>query len=214
MPRLLFARRPADGFEERKIRKLVGSRHAPADWIQRAKIITMSWDGHRVPVIAVRLGCAEKTVRYRLARFNAEGFAGLGDRPGAGRKRRITEGQRALIVELASRSPWDAGAMCGAEDRAAGADGRAGGADGRAGGAAGRAPGSRWTLDSLTMAVRARGIEVRRSQVRRILLAARSEGRPESAVGADPGAVSGTVIGERSNGGRPRRLSGGTTRSG
>jgi hypothetical protein len=89
VPKLLFARAPKDAIEERKIRKLAGARHAPADWIRRAQIISLSWERLRVPQIARELGCAEKTVRYRLARFNDQGLDGLGDRPGVGRKRRI-----------------------------------------------------------------------------------------------------------------------------
>ena len=59
MPKLLFARPPADAVEERKIRKLAGARHAPADWIRRAQIIALSWDGLRVPAIAQALGCSQ-----------------------------------------------------------------------------------------------------------------------------------------------------------
>src|SRR3954471_15385059 len=58
MPKLLFARPPVDAVEERKIRKLAGARHAPADWIRRAQIIAMSWNGLRVPAIAAALGCS------------------------------------------------------------------------------------------------------------------------------------------------------------
>src|SRR3712207_8177494 len=36
MPKLLSARPPLDAVEERRIRKLAGARHAPADWIRRA----------------------------------------------------------------------------------------------------------------------------------------------------------------------------------
>src|SRR4051812_48899142 len=39
MPKLLFARPPMDAVEERKIRKLAGARHAPADWIRRAQMV-------------------------------------------------------------------------------------------------------------------------------------------------------------------------------
>src|SRR3954464_6963853 len=81
MPKLLFARPPLDAVEERKIRKLAGARHAPADWIRRAQMIAMSWDGLRVPAIAAALGCSSKAVRHRLARFAADGLDGLGDRP-------------------------------------------------------------------------------------------------------------------------------------
>ncbi len=91
MPKLLYARPPVDAEEEWKIRKLAGSRHAPGDWILRAKMIVISGEGERTSTIAARLGCHMQTVRERLARFNAEGLGGLGDRPGAGRPPRITE---------------------------------------------------------------------------------------------------------------------------
>ena len=52
MPKLLRARAPQDGVEEHKVRKLANSRHAPADWIMRARMIARSWDGLRTGVIA------------------------------------------------------------------------------------------------------------------------------------------------------------------
>ncbi|WP_425552465.1 helix-turn-helix domain-containing protein [Dactylosporangium maewongense] len=67
----------------------------------RAKMIAASWDGERTSGIAARLGCHIQTVRKRLARFNAEGIDGLGDLPGAGRKRRISEHERGRIIALA-----------------------------------------------------------------------------------------------------------------
>src|SRR3954469_8873541 len=91
MPKLLFARPPVDAVEERRIRKLAGARHAPADWIRRAQIIAMSWDGLRVPAIAAALGCSQKAGRYPWARFAADGLAGpAGPRRGrrADRRRR------------------------------------------------------------------------------------------------------------------------------
>jgi transposase len=111
MPKLLFARPPVDAVEERKIRKLAGARHAPADWIRRAQIIALSWDGLRVPVIAAALGCSQKAVRYRLARFAVEGLDGLGDRPGVGRKPRIGQAQRSQLIALVASPPpgdWSA----------------------------------------------------------------------------------------------------------
>jgi Winged helix-turn helix len=94
VPKFLRARPPLDDGEDRKIRGLAGARHAPADWIERARIVALSWDGRGVPAIAAEIGCHENTVRRWLHRFNAAGIDGLGDRPGAGRKRRITEAER------------------------------------------------------------------------------------------------------------------------
>src|ERR1700751_6422320 len=101
MPKLLKARPPHDDGEERKVRRLAGARHAPADWSERARIVALSWDGLGVPAIAGQLGCHPEKVRRWLHRFNAGGLDGLGDRPGAGRRRRITEAERAAVLALA-----------------------------------------------------------------------------------------------------------------
>ena len=155
MPKLLFARPPMDAVEERTIRKLAGARHAPADWIRRARIIALSWDGLRVPAIAQALGCSQKAVRYRLARFAADGLDGLGDRPGAGRRPRIGQDQRSRLIALVANPPPGRLERDGTGELVA--------AD-----ATGAAV---WTLDALTAAARAAGIDIARSQVRRILLA-------------------------------------------
>jgi transposase len=155
VPKLLHARAPQNIEEERKIRKLAGSRHAPGDWIFRARIISLSWQGLRTAKIAEKLGCHPKTVRKRLHRFNAEGIDGLGDRPGAGRKPRITEDERSRIIALVSKDPpgkllTEPGGGLQPEDETKAAY---------------------WTLDALAEAANEIGIEVGRSQVRRILLA-------------------------------------------
>jgi hypothetical protein len=98
-------RRELDDSESKKIRRLAGARHAPADWSERARIIALSWDGLAVPAIAAKTGCHGNTVRRWLHRFNAAGIDGLSDRPGAGRKRRITEAHRSAIIALARSVP-------------------------------------------------------------------------------------------------------------
>jgi transposase len=155
VPKYLRARAAHDDGEARKIRRLAGARHAPADWIERARIIALSWDGLGVPAIAARIGCHENTVRRWLHRFNAAGLDGLGNQPGGGRKRRITEAQRPAIIALARSLPpgqlaRDAAGELSADDE--------------------RGP-AQWTLDTLAQTARDAGIQVGRSQVRRILLA-------------------------------------------
>ena len=56
------ARPPLDDSEARKIRRLAGARHPPADWSERARIIALSWDGLAVPAIAARADCHENAV--------------------------------------------------------------------------------------------------------------------------------------------------------
>ena len=158
MPKLLCARAAVDAEEERNVRKLAASRHAPGDWIRRAKMVARSWDGLRTGAIAAELGCHPQTVRERLARFNAEGLDGLGDKPGAGRKRRLTERERGVVLALARQTPPgrlmpQREGLPVAEDEAKEAH---------------------WTLDALVAAAGERGVTVGRSQIRRIF---RAEGK-------------------------------------
>ena len=172
MPKLLRARPPLDATEERRVRQLAASRHAPGDWIRRARMIARSWDGLRTAAIAAELGCHSQTVRERLARFNAEGLDGLGDRPGPGRKRRLSEAERSRVLALAATDPPGRLVRRADGELAARDDGAA----------------AHWTLSALAAAAQACGIRIGRSQVRRIFLAEGARWRqPRSwATSADP----------------------------
>jgi transposase len=153
----LYARPPIDPAEERTLRRLAAARHAPASLIQRARVVTASWDGVSVAEVAQRLGCHPKTVYKWLHRFNADGLDGLGDLPRPGLPRRISEHERGRIIQLAGTEPpgrlQQGGEGLLAPDQP-------------------EAP-AHWTLDTLTEAAQAEGIRVGRSQVRRILMSER-----------------------------------------
>jgi transposase len=156
MPQLLHARAPVDETEQRLVRKLAASRHARADWGWHAKMIVRSWDGARTSTIATELGCNRQTIRERLQAFTERGVDGLGIKPGGGRRPRLVEAERSVIIALARSTPpgklvpeRDSGELLAADEQGAG----------------------EWTLETLTEAARAQGIQVARSQVRRILLA-------------------------------------------
>jgi transposase len=154
----LSARPPTDPAEERTLRRLASARHAPASLIQRARIITASWDGASVAELAQRLGCHPKTVYKWLHRYNhAHGLDGLADLPRPGLPRRISEHQRGRIIQLARSEP-PGRLHQGGEGLLAPSDPQA--------------P-AHWTLDALAAAAQAEGIRVGRSQVRRILRAER-----------------------------------------
>jgi transposase len=172
MPKLLRARAAVDAKVGRQIRKPAASRHAPGDWIWRARMVVRSWDGLRTGAIAAALGCHPQTVRERLARCNAEGRDGLADRPDAGRKRRLTETERGRILALARTTP--PGRLIPQREGLPVAEDEAGDAH--------------WTLDALVAAAAERGVTVGRSQVRRIF---RAEGKrwrrtPTWAASKDP----------------------------
>ena len=156
MPKLLHARPPQDAAEARQIRKLAGSRHAPGDWIRRAQMIVRSWDGLRTTQIAGELHCHPATVREKITRFNAAGLDGLGDQPGGGRPARLTEAERSAISALVTSPP--PGRLVTQADGSLVPAGVAGGDE------------SEWSLDALAAAAQAHGIQVARSQIRRILL--------------------------------------------
>ena len=152
MPKHLTARPPLDATEERHVRKLVHSMHAPADWIFHAKIVAHSWDGLRTRQIAEVLGCHPQTVRERLQAFNERGFEGLGMKPGGGRRPRLTERERSTILYLVQLPPpgkptYEPTGELHVDDPKGEVE---------------------WTLDALTAMARKKGIQVARSQVRRI----------------------------------------------
>jgi transposase len=155
MPKLLHARAPRDEHEERQVRKLAHSVHAPADWVVHAKMIARSWDGWRTSAIAVELGCHMQTVRERLQAFNARGLDGLGLKPGGGRTPRITQAERSAVIALTASPP--PGRLVTSPDGTVAPAGSEGGDT------------AEWSLDALAAAAQAQGIQIGRSQVRRIL---------------------------------------------
>ncbi|MFI1212602.1 helix-turn-helix domain-containing protein [Streptomyces sp. NPDC020802] len=105
--------------------------------------------------IADDLRCNRKTVRRWLQRFNGSGLDGLEDLGGQGRKRRISEAERSRIIGLVKQAP--PGRLIVQADGEPAAEDESGPPE--------------WTLDALAAEARNLGIEVGRSQVRRILLA-------------------------------------------
>jgi transposase len=152
MPKHRGARLPLDAAEEAQVRTLAHSAHAPADWILHAKMIVRSWEGLRTQQIASQLACHPETVRERLHAFNERGLDGLGMHPGSGRKPRLTQAERSTILALvklppAAKATYELTGELAAPDPQGEPE---------------------WTLDTLTAAARERGIQVARSQVRRI----------------------------------------------
>jgi transposase len=154
MAKILRARGAQDEKEERQVRKLATSHHGPADWILHARMVARSWDGERVEAIAKELHCRGQTVRRRLHRFDAEGIEGLGDRPKAGRPRRLTAADDSQIIAQVRQAP--PGQLVTQKDGAMVARDEQGSAQ--------------WSLDALAQAAKEAGPRVKRSQIRTILL--------------------------------------------
>ena len=152
MPKQVRAREAQDTQENRLVRRLAGSHHAPADWKFHAQMVLASWAGKTPNEIAAELGCHPQTVRIHLKRFTLEGVAGLGMRPGSGRKARLTEQERSRILALVKQAPpghletQADGTMVARDEEGS----------------------AQWTLNALAQAAKEAGIRVKRSQIRRI----------------------------------------------
>jgi transposase len=117
-------------------------------------MIVGSWEGKQVEEIAKMVQCCAKTVRVHLKRLNEEGLEGLGERVRPGRPKRLSETERSRILAFASQ------AAPGSLQRES--DGSLQVADEQAS--------AQWSLDALTQAAQQAGIQVKRSQIRRIFL--------------------------------------------
>ena len=123
--------------------KLTHARTAPARRVERARIIWYASQGQSAPAIAEQLRLDADTARGWIRRFNAEGLAGLEERPRAGRPPTYSPEQVAEVVAAALTAPEALGL-----------------------------PFACWTLDRLTAYLdEHRRIPIRRSRIDEILRA-------------------------------------------
>ena len=85
--------------------KLAHARTAPARRVERARISWYASQGQSAPAIAAQLRLDADTARGWIRRFNAEGLAGLEDRPRAGRPPTYSPEQVAEVVAAALTAP-------------------------------------------------------------------------------------------------------------
>src|SRR6266851_829013 len=95
MPKHVKARAAQDEQEERMVRKLANSDHAPADWKWLAQMVLLSWVGKVPNEISAELDCL-RNVAHPPDAHHCRGVAGLALRPGSVRKPRLTEQERCL----------------------------------------------------------------------------------------------------------------------
>lgn len=128
--------------EHETIEKLAHSRTAAARLVERARIMLLANQGHRVPAIAHQLQLTAITVRTWLKRFNAAGLAALTDKPRPGRPATYTPPQVAEGIATALTPPEHLGL-----------------------------PFASWTLDRLETYVNEhKGIAIKRSRIDELLI--------------------------------------------
>ena len=129
--------------ETREIEQLARSRTEAARQVERAKIIRLSASGKTAPAISLEIKVSAISVREWIKRFNADGIAGLQDKPRSGAPRTYDEAAVSLIVATALTDPQTLGL-----------------------------PFSTWTLDRLAAYLHeAKGVLMKRSRISDVLVA-------------------------------------------
>jgi transposase len=100
----VFAR-PLGPDEAKVMQQLIRSRTVPAGIYQRALIVHWSSQGLTPSEIAERLPMKWDNIVKWIRRFNAEGLAGLQERPGRGRKPQRQEAEALTVVETMLTPP-------------------------------------------------------------------------------------------------------------
>lgn len=129
--------------EVETLSRLAQSRTEAARAVERAQIIWLARQGQRVPAIAREVHLGQDTVRLWLKRFNAEGRAGLEDRPRSGAPPLYTPEEVGLVIATSLTDPQTLGQPFGC-----------------------------WTLDRLVAYVtEEKNLPIKRSRVSEILIA-------------------------------------------
>jgi transposase len=81
------------------------ARAVDAKQARRILAIAMGLDGHSRLVAAQAGGMDRQTLRDWVIRYNADGLAGLADRPRPGRQPRLTEAQRSEVAQWVEDGP-------------------------------------------------------------------------------------------------------------
>lgn len=97
--------RPLTAEEAEAVKRLLRMRTIPAGVHQRALMLHWSAQGQTAVAIAARLEHKPDSVRRWIRRFNAEGLAGLEERPGRGRKPEFGKTDALTVVETALAPP-------------------------------------------------------------------------------------------------------------
>ena len=94
--------------ERKALSRLIRSER-DARIVRRAQMIRLSAEGITTPKISALWDVNDQTVRRTIQRFQAEGLAGLPDKPRKGRPAKKTDRYVALLKEAVQRSPRDLG---------------------------------------------------------------------------------------------------------
>jgi transposase len=129
--------------ERAAVERLAHSRTSPARLVERARMVVAALSGEHASAIAERFHARAATVYLWLHRFNADGLAGLGDKPRQGRPATYTREQVSIVVATALTDPQTLGL-----------------------------PFASWTLDRLAAYLaEEKGITMKRSRIDELLIA-------------------------------------------
>ena len=103
--------RPLTQEEKREIRRMARSQTASIRQVQRARIVAAMFEEPALSATEAgqRAGLSNAVSAKWVRRFNAEGLAGLEDRPRSGRPRTHSEAVRSKLIALALKKPSSIG---------------------------------------------------------------------------------------------------------
>src|ERR1700704_7076014 len=85
--------------------RAAAARTADAKQVRRILAIAMVLDGHARLLAAQACGMDRQTLRDWVIRYNADGLAGLADRPRPGRQPRLSQNQRREVAKWVKERP-------------------------------------------------------------------------------------------------------------
>lgn len=91
--------------EAAEIERRANARTLPARTVERARIIRDAQSGLSVSAIAERWQCSRTMVMKWLARFNAQGLAGLNDEPRSGRPATYSPEEVSTVIATSLTDP-------------------------------------------------------------------------------------------------------------
>jgi transposase len=87
-------------------------REVRADRAQRLRTVLLAKRGFTAPEVATCTGFSRRTVQHWVARYNAEGLAGLQTKPGRGRKPPLTQEQEQQLRQRLDSGPRPEDGVC------------------------------------------------------------------------------------------------------
>jgi transposase len=101
----------ADHYTRERLQILADLEHRKTHFL-RLRAVILALSGRTAPEIAEALGTGRRTVQEWIRRYNLEGLDGLNDRPGRGRRCKLTDEQLQRLRDRIAAGPFPEDRTC------------------------------------------------------------------------------------------------------